>query len=216
MGSVDLRLGDCLEIMKGIPSESIDLCLTDPPYGVLEGFSWDNKQYFQSSIKAWMREMLRVVTLGGGMVIFCAEKYLPLILEGERFFQRLLIWDKKCGVGSANNGIWYSTEIMAVFNKGELDRKGIKDFQMSIFSVKKERLNYQYGHPTQKPAQLMNWLINHYSNVDDTILDPFMGSGTTGVACQELGRNFIGIEINEKYFKIAERRINQATKELFV
>jgi site-specific DNA-methyltransferase (adenine-specific) len=137
-------------------------------------------------------------------------------LEQEQYFQRLLIWDKKCGVGSINNGIWYSTEIIAVFNKGGLDKKGIKDFQMSIFSVSKTKMNYQYEHPTQKPIQIMSWLLNHYSNPEDVILDPFMGSGTTGVACQELGRNFIGIEINEKYFKIAERRINQATKELFV
>lgn len=78
------------------------------------------------------------------------------------------------------------------------------------FKRDKEKL-----HPTQKPVELIKYLIKTYSKQGDTILDPFMGSGTTGVACKELDRNFIGIEISEKYFKIAERRINQTMESLF-
>ena len=70
-------------------------------------------------------------------------------------------------------------------------------------------------HPTQKPVSLMKWCIEKHININ-TIFDPFMGSGTTGVACKELGRNFIGIEISPEYFKIAEKRITQATTELFI
>jgi len=86
--------------------------------------------------------------------------------------------------------------------------------ETSLWWMKANASNY--FHPTEKPVWLLKRMIENSSDREDLILDPFMGSGTTGVACQELGRNFIGIEINEKYFKIAERRINQATKELFV
>jgi site-specific DNA-methyltransferase (adenine-specific) len=71
-------------------------------------------------------------------------------------------------------------------------------------------------HPTQKPKPLMGMIINDFSKAGDTILDPFMGSGTTGVACKELGRNFIGIEIEPKYFEIAKRRIDNTQVDMFV
>ena len=71
-------------------------------------------------------------------------------------------------------------------------------------------------HPTQKPVKLIKYLLNIHSLQGQTVLDPFMGGGSTGIACRELSRNFIGIEIDESYFKLAEHRINQATTELFV
>ena len=77
-----------------------------------------------------------------------------------------------------------------------------------------ESKRYHYFHPTEKPKGVIARMIQNSSDVGDTILDPFMGSGTTGVACKELGRNFIGIEIEPKYFEIAQRRINQTMENL--
>jgi len=205
-----IHQGDCLEVMKTMADNSIDCVITDPPYGVLKDFDWDNVDYFQSSIKKWIAESLRVTKYG--LLLFCAEKFLPLILKDEKTFQRLLIWNKKCGVGSINNGIWYSTEPIAVFIKNkEIEKRGDKDFSLSIFNKSKRDGNYQFDHPTIKPYQLMEWLIKHYTKEDDLILDPFAGSGSTCVAAQNLHRNFIGIELEEKYCEIARDRLRQDT-----
>lgn len=97
---------------------------------------------------------------------------------------------------------------MFIKNK-EIDKKGKKDFSLSIFNQSKTENNYSFNHPTIKPIQLINWLIEHYSDKDDLIFDPFMGSWTTARACKDLGRNFIGCELDEKYCEIGEQRLRQ-------
>lgn len=171
--------------------------------------SWDDNEYFLNNLKPWFDECYRVSK--NGIVWFCADKMIPIILKyyGDKFL-RLLIWDKPPGsqfAGAMNNKLWYSIEPILVFNKSELTKKGKQsDYGYSTYQARTIPLK-KYGHPTVKDVGLMEWLIRHYSDEGDKILDPFMGSGSTGVAAVNTGRFFIGIEKDDKYFEIAKQRI---------
>ena len=211
MSEVKLYLGDCLEVMKSIPDKSVDAVITDPPYGIkrdkgFEGFggfgtpiarkryegNWDNKrpnnQYFKEILR-----IANIVLIFGGNYF---SDYLPVS-------NHWVAWDKR--------------NTMPTFGDCELVWTNIK--RNSVKMITKE-YNGLIGkederfHATQKPVKIIHWLINSYIAEEMTILDPFMGSGTTGVACVQTGRNFIGIEIDEKYFKIAEKRIKDAQQQM--
>jgi DNA modification methylase len=212
----ELHLGDCLEVMKGMKDKSIDLILCDPPYGVkmdkgfegFEGFGgfgqpiarkryeedeWDNER----PAKEIFDHILRV----GKLVIIFGGNFFADILPQSRHW---LVWDK--------------LNTMPTFGDCELawtnsDRKSVKKYTHQYNGlIGKE---YSRWHPTQKPVKLFNSIIQDYSQENQTIFDPFMGSGTTGVACKMLNRNFIGCEISKKYYDIAETRISKQTPPLF-
>lgn len=197
--------GDCLEVLKDIPDQSIDLTITDPPYGILKSQEWDGKMHYLTTIEKWMKEIKRVSIFGA--IVFTSDKYLSELLLQDKY-HRLLVWDKKTGCGSANNHIWYSSEYIAVFRYSEkAEQRGDKKLwrNNTISLVKKE--NFDTGHPTIKPIELMECLLRHYSNPDDLILDPFAGSGTTLMAAKKWHRRYIGIEIDKDYCNLAARRI---------
>jgi len=207
--------GDCLEVMKHIPDGAVDLVLTDPPYGVRKAEDWDAEDLFKEQIGKWFKELNRV---SKKTIWFCAGKMLPIIFEAnDAPFFRLLQWNKPAGSqysGASHNNIWYSTEPILLFGGVEDFRKVGKDSVMSFasydaFTIPKKT----FGHPTSKQVKLFEWLLIHHSNPNDLILDPFLGSGTTPVACKQLGRRYIGIEINQKYCDIANERLRQ--EELF-
>lgn len=206
--------GDCLEVMKGIPDKSIDLVLTDPPYGIDVGkkvygkgkydkiwgnslakkkdygiVSWDIKIN-----KEWFSEIIRIsknqIVFGGNY--FC--HWLPI--SGHWIF-----WDKLTGENDFGDGELAWTSFYKPIKKFTFMWNGMLQGNMA----NKEKRE----HPTQKPLPLMQWLLNNYSIETDIILDPFLGSGTTAVACKNLGRRFIGIEISPEYCKIAEDRLRQ-------
>jgi DNA modification methylase len=198
---------DCLEVMKLMPDKSVDLVLTDPPYGIgadkgVGGFgssghkakhytdNWDNTtppiEYFN--------EILRI-----------SKK--AIIFGGQFFTDKLsvnghwIVWDKKGDIKFDNP---FGDCELAWTN---IDKKSVKKYkviQQGFITEEKDRY-----HPTQKPVSLFAAIINDYTEPTDTILDPFLGSGTTAKACQELKRNFIGIEISPEYCKIAENRLKQ-------
>lgn len=187
-----LHLGDCIEFMRTLPDKYFDLCLTDPPYGMNShnmrnavGFmnvDWDSSPASDTQINESIRVSQNQIIWGGN--------YFNLLPS--RCF---LIWDK----GETMYGRSWAECEMAWTNFDKVAR---------IF---KTGTREEKEHPTQKPLTLMRWCIESYSNIGDTIFDPFMGSGTTGVACMQLGRNFVGYEIDHNYFKIAEKRIKQAS-----
>lgn len=203
---------DCVEGMKLIKDKSIDLIITDPPYGVRKKEEWDRKKYFLSNVKLWLDECLRISKT---VIWFCAEKMLPYILKNfEKEFKRLLIWNKPPGsqfAGAMNSNIWYSTEPILVFGelpKGNKNKKyGYSCFNYRTVPQKK------YGHPTTKPLGLIEELIYFHSEEGDIVLDPFIGSGTTAVACKKLNRNFIGFEISKEYCDIANKRLQSVTSQ---
>ena len=197
--------GDCLEVMKGIPDKSVDLVLTDPPYGIgadkgVGGFgssktdkhykdNWDirpSKQVFD--------ELLRV---GKSVIIFGGNFFTDLLPIGKHW----IVWDK---VGQIDFQNPFSDCELAWTN---VDKKSVKKYiviQQGFVAEEKDRF-----HPTQKPVGLFGRILDDYSDENNLILDPFLGSGTTAVACKHLKRNFIGIEISPEYCKIAEERLRQ-------
>lgn len=194
--NIDLRLGDCLELMRDIPDKSIDAVITDPPYGCGKA-DWDD-----SFPTKWYRlgkriaNMVVVITGSSGL-----KDSIPLV--GDDFIDTIAAWNKN---GMTRSPIGFGNWLAAVIANGK-PKQGQNFFYFSVNGEKPE-------HPSPKPLPYMEKLIERTTKEGDTILDPFMGSGTTGVACVKLNRNFIGIEINPQYFEIAKRRIEDAQKQI--
>ena len=202
--SVDLRLGDCLEILPLLAAGSIDAVVTDPPYGKKPNGHFGQKDAIRFSIEDYSwdvkppREIFdEIFRVSCNQIIWGANYFIEYLKSTNCF----LVWDKRNG-----NNPYADVELAWT----------------SFTSVSKKFTHFWLGahiseklyHPTQKPLPLLIWCLLNYTNPGDTILDPFMGSGTTGVACVQTGRNFIGIEIDPKYFAIAERRIEEAQMQI--
>jgi site-specific DNA-methyltransferase (adenine-specific) len=218
---IDLHLGDCLEVMKQIPDKSVDLVLTDPPYNIARenNFStmgragidfgeWDKG----FDLFSYIDQVSRVLNKDGSFVVFNSWRNLGAIAD----------YAEKHG---------FETKDMIRLEKSNpmprnRDRRYITDYECAIWFVKEKakwtfnRQDDKYQrpkfvaciesglHPTQKNLSLMENLVKIHSNENNVVLDPFMGSGTTGLACKNLNRHFIGIEQNANYFEIAKGRIN--------
>jgi DNA modification methylase len=211
LSEVKLYLGDCLEVMKSIPDKSVDAVITDPPYGIkrdkgFEGFGgfgtpiarkkyegdWDNERPNSDYFKQILRIAKTVLIFGGNYF----SDYLPVS-------NHWIAWDKR--------------NTMPTFGDCELVWTNIKRNSVKMITKEYNGLigkEEERFHATQKPVKIIHWLINNYIDENTTILDPFMGSGTTGVACVQTGRNFIGIEIDPTYYAIAEKRIKDAQQQM--
>ena len=210
---VTIYHADCRDILPLIPDKSIDLVLTDPPYGVRKD-DWDDKLEFVYFVQEWIQKLTLLAPI---IIWFTSSKHLPQMLQGRNDFHRLLIWNKPPGTqyaGSSHNNIWYSFEPILVFGneKTIIKKGGDSPYSYAVFnaSTTPER---NFNHPTSKPESLINWLVQHYSDKDDIILDPFLGSGTTCYCAKKLNRYSIGIEIEEKYCEIAANRCRQMVME---
>ena len=215
-----LILGDCLEKLKDIPDESIDCIITDPPYGInyesnhhkkgtkydarTASVGWDKKEYFFPFKECW-----RVLKNDCDLYVFGSFKNLPLLPEPKQ----ILVWDKVIGgMGDLEANYAVDFELIFYFKKG---RRILNKRPPSSILVCEKTVSFSTGnpnelfHPTQKPVGVIEELILNSTRGGEFVLDPFMGSGTTGVAALKLGRRFIGIEIDEGYFKIAEKRIGE-------
>ena len=204
--------GDCLKIMKEIPDNSIDLIVTDPPYGILpkgknrDKFEWDNINLEQFT-KKWFKELYKKGKENSFLYIFWSQKYLKL---GFEIFNpdRLIFWRYNNLINGGNGDFAYDYESIFVIKKG--NPKLIKGKHSCDLEYTKPQSNFRNDkllHPTQKSLQLIKHLIKISSNENDTVLDPFMGSGTTCVAAKKLKRNYIGIEIDKKYYRMTEDRL---------
>jgi DNA modification methylase len=201
---------DCLEILPLIPDKSIDLVLTDPPYGVRKKEEWDDKNNFLLNIEIWLEELRKI---SPRIMWFASDNMLADILRNQYDLFRTLTWNKPIGSqynGASHNNIWYSSEIILLFGEREkwVEKGKDSEWGYSVFNAPTVAQS-TFGHPTTKPLKLMKELAKHHSDISDLILDPFLGSGTTAVAAKQLGRKFIGIEIEEKYCKIAVQRLAQ-------
>ena len=239
-----LILGDCLEKLKEIPDNSIDLVLTDPPYCNVFNVDWDrfNKNEFLDFMEKVVIESKRILKENGSIYIFGMlpiVKNISLIMDKYFIYQNWITW-AKCRGRNTTNKFGSNREEILFYTKGDIPRtfhrqdttikrqygggdkrdyvlKGktprefviATDVWTDIMEVGISPKEKSSGHPTQKPIKLINRIVSASSDKDNLILDPFMGSGTTGVAALKLQRRFIGIEINPEYFKIAERRINE-------
>lgn len=243
--------GDCLEEMKKIPDGSIDLVLTDPPYGTT-ACKWDTCIPF---VPMW-EQLKRITKKNGAIVLFGSQPFTSaLVMSNPKMFKYEWVWKKSKPNGwqHAQNQPMKTTENISVFSQSPMGHKSLLDDKRMEYNpqgVKDngefEVKNYTHGrtmgarpnqvgkicksktgfpsnflefpnvvgkktiHPTQKPVALMEYLIKTYTNEGETVLDFTMGSGTTGVACKNINRNFTGIELDKEYFEIAKKRIEQS------
>jgi site-specific DNA-methyltransferase (adenine-specific) len=225
---IDLRKGDCLEVMKDIPDNSIDLIVTDPPYKITSrGSSGTMGGYWKSDIakkgkifnnnniscKEYLPEFYRILKDKTILYLMCnntnLQEMINVGIQTGFNFVKCLIWEK----GNKICGRYYMNcfEYILLFRKGgdkPINNCGTPDIlQIPIKKMKDEIGNNL--HDTEKPTELMKILIENSSNENETILEPFMGIGSTGVACINTNRNFIGIELDENYFNIAKERIEK-------
>lgn len=230
---IKLMEGDCLERMGEIPDDSVDLVLTDPPYGTTR-CKWDSV----IPLGLMWEQVKRVTKPKGAIVLFSAEPFTSaLVMSNPKMFRYDLIWSKSQGSDflNANRKPLRSHENVLVFSTGQTKynpqmrpgdpyvshRNGSKNtecygkfktvetvsdgsrFPLTVMDYPKDR-----GlHPSQKPVPLLEYLIKTYTDEGETVLDFTMGSGSTGVACVNTGRSFIGIELDEHYFDVATERI---------
>ena len=219
---IDLRLGDCLEVMQSIPDKSIDLCLTDPPYNIARN----------NNFSTMGRAGIDFGELDKGFDLFSYIDQVNRILKKDGSFVVFNAWRNLGAIADYAETQGFETKDMIRLEKSNpmprnRDRRYITDYECAIWFVKKgakwtfNRQDEKYQrpkfvasiesglHPTQKNLGLMKELVKIHSNQGDTVIDPFMGSGTTGVACKNLSRKFIGIEQDANYFEIAKNRIEQ-------
>jgi len=232
--TVSLMLGDCLERMKEIPDGSVDMVLCDLPYGTTQN-KWDSV----IPLAPLWAEYWRVCT--GPVVLTAAQPFASaLVMSDLARFKYEWVWVKSkiTGVLNAKKMPVRKHELVLVFSAapttynaqglaqknsitkqgGNSDNYGARNsagylqewtnWPRDVLEIASEGSTV---HPTQKPVALMEYLIRTYTNMGDTVLDNTMGSGTTGVACGNTGRHFIGIERDPDYFAIAERRIAEVS-----
>ena len=235
---IDLRKGDCLELMKDIPDKSIDAIIADLPYGVTRA-KWDSIL----DLDLLWKQYERIIKPNGAVILFGSQPFTTTLINSNiKDFKYTLVWDKKMKVGMMNckrMPLRQHEDIVVFYKKqptynpqmtkGKMRNKKIaptKDFEVYGQITPIDNFNDDYypssilefsnanqkakSHPTQKPVPLLEYLIKTYTNEGETVLDNTMGSGTTGVACVNTNRNFIGMELDDKYFEIAKARINEA------
>ena len=232
MSKYELHMGDCLEVMKSIPDSSVDMILCDLPYGTTQN-KWDSVIPFD---ELW-REYSRLCR--GPVVLTASQPFTSaLVMSNAKQFRHNWVWKKTASTGHLNarrmpmkqhedvlvfcrNSPTYNPQGLAPYNKvtrrgnngtnfGDSGKENFQEWTNYPRSVLEFSNDAKPVHPTQKPVALMEYLIKTYTNEGDTVLDNCMGSGTTGVACMNTGRRFIGIEMDAGYFKIAQNRIMEA------
>jgi site-specific DNA-methyltransferase (adenine-specific) len=233
MTKVNLLRGDALQLLKKLEPKSVNLIFADPPYNlsgkdyltcksgrvaVCNKGSWDQIENIHEFNKNWVEECIRVLKDDGTLwisgtlhnhpsigvilkklnlwiindIIWFKPNASPLIQRNRFSPSTELIW-----VASKSKKYYFNYEMAKCLNNGKQMR--------NLWEIPAER--HKTCHPTEKPEKLLERIILIGSEEGDTVLDPFMGSGTTGVVAKQLHRNFIGIEIDDKYFKIAKNRI---------
>jgi site-specific DNA-methyltransferase (adenine-specific) len=222
---IDLRLGDCLELMKGLPDASVDAVITDPPYGI--GFEYsDGKEVASNPLDYWKwleprySEALRLLRPGGFVAVWQAQLNYPYFWDW--FGKQIHIYcAAKNFVQLRKTPINYGYDPVVMFYKEGADplrpskpRRSIDYFVANTAGIISDTSRIEKGHPCPRPLDAVEQVIDNFSLEGGTVLEPFAGSGTTGVACVKLGRNFIGFEINPTYFDIAQRRIAEAQQQI--
>ena len=235
-GDVRLINGDCLVSMESIAYGSVDLLLTDPPYNLglfmqeratnlkrmrenyFGAAGWDNLSAddWAESMDDFFGEAARVVRKGGALIVFMAVIKLETLIglaQKHGFYYKTTGALHKLNPMPRNMNLHFinSTESWVYFVNGAKtgtfnnDGKALHDFFESSVTPKSEK---EFGkHPTQKPVELMDYFVKTLTDPGDVVLDPFMGSGSSGVSAKGLGRQFIGIELDENYFDIARQRM---------
>jgi site-specific DNA-methyltransferase (adenine-specific) len=204
-------------VLPELSPESIDMIITDPPYStpVMSGYGRNSymKNYADLSIqegfvRGLKTQFERVLKPNGSVFMFCDDKYYPSIFRAFYDWKtvQLIVWDKmQIGMGKPFRK---RHELIVYANREAIDYNRSENITHYPTVLKYKPIpSTARLHPAQKPTDLLRDLIIGFTNPGDTVLDPFMGSGSTGEACKETGRNFIGIELNSDIYEIAQTRI---------
>ena len=240
---IDLKCGDCLELMKDIPDKSVDMILCDLPYSLKKRKTTWNDWDCEIDLNRLWEQYNRIIKNNGTILLFGTDLFSAgLILSNYKNYKYKWIWQKESGTGflNAKRMPLRNFEEILVFYKNQptynpqmtigqayTTTKGSKSsnycstdkivttinngerYPLTIINFKRDK-----GlHPTQKPVELLEYLIKTYTNEGDTVLDNCMGSGSTGVACINTNRNFIGFELDNNYFNMAKKRIEKISLE---
>ena len=229
--------GDCFRVMPRMPAGSIDLVVTDPPYGTTD-LAWDKS----IDLDRMWAEIMRLLKPAGVVVCFAAQSFATDVINANRkHFAYDLVWEKARPVGflDANHKPLRAHELMLVFSRkkrshtynpqktpgkpytivrdkpcahyhGHTRNVSVNTGDRHPRSVLRFTHDARSEHPTQKPLALARWLVRSYSNRGDLVFDPFVGSGTTAVACAIEGRACVGIEREPSYLAVARRRVKEA------
>lgn len=231
MYSYELYNGDCLDLMENIPDGNVDMVLTDPPYEIANvGGGLIKKREFINEIDDMgmcqsnfnVKNFLNNIShkfngkekFNG---VFCCSKsqiyhYLTFAIENGLQYG-MTIWHKTDPIPLCNNKYLNDVEFIIYIKGNNVKVNGnYKSKSLVYTSTVNKKDKELYGHPTIKPVKLMSKYILNHSDEGGVVFDPFMGSGTTGVACGNLNRKFIGIELDKGYFEIAKSRIEEAYK----
>lgn len=219
-----IECGDCIQLLKQLPDKSIDLVVTDPPY-VIDNkggglYTQEDKQYvkqlegikdgFSTEVLDELCRVMKKINI----YLWCSQKQLfPLIryfVEGKKCNFNLITWHKTNPVPACGNKYLTDTEYCLFFRE-----KGVKiygefstkfTYYVTPLNQKDKKL---YNHPTIKPLDIIQNLVVNSSQEGDVILDPFLGSGTTAVACVNTNRHYIGFELDKQYYDIACKRLDE-------
>lgn len=229
-------LGDSFKLLKEIPDKSIDLIVTDPPYLLTQKTSLDRNasdNIFTKKIMKiagelkeseldnfdtieWCKEAIRVMKKIN-IYIWCSKLQIPMYFD---FFIKehgcnfnILEWIKTNPVPNFKNQYSNDKEFCLYFRKGGYcvpkDMRSSRTYFLQPINIEEKE---RYGHPTIKPLNIIKQLIENSSKEGEVVLDPFIGSGTTAVACVEMNRQYLGMEKNEKFYNIALKRVEEAEK----
>lgn len=231
IGDCTLYLGDCLEVMPGLGK--VSHVITDPPY---ESYMHKSKEASARRIRLDGRAELKCLdfesidsirkpmidqTVGisdGWALYFCAPegvgRYADVINQSPAKYKRACVWVKPDSTPQLNGqGPAMGSESFVVAWCGKGFARWNAGGKRGVYTHLTNPPNRHGRHPTEKPVSLMREILTDFTNAGETVLDPFMGSGTTGVACVQLQRKFIGIELDPKYFDIACKRIEEAYRQ---
>lgn len=228
MSNYKLYQGDCLEVMKDIEDGSVDLIVTDPPYEIATTGAGMYKQADKQYVKELngmkdgfseevLDELCRVMKKIN-IYFFCSQKQIiPLLdyfVKKKKCNWNILSWHKTNPIPACGNKYLTDTEFILFFREKGVKVYGSFDTKRTWYATPLNQSDKKkYGHPTVKPLSILENLVMNSSQEGEVVLDCFMGSGSTGVACLNTNRDFIGIELDEGYFSIAKERIEGVNKE---
>lgn len=226
--AIELHNADCFDFLKTMPDKCVDLVVTDPPYDIdTVGSGIMKKEHYQKELTdisngfnfEILHELVRVMKKIN-IYIFCSNKQIYPLLNyfikklGGGITFTMLSWHKTNPIPTCGNKYLSDTEYCLYFRQAGVHVGGTAITKKTYYLTPSNTFDKkQFKHPTVKPLHIIKNFIINSSSKDDVVIDPFMGSGTTGVACVELKRNFVGIEINQKYFEIAKQRITNTQRQ---
>ena len=220
MKKFELWHGDCLELMKNIPDGSVDLVLTDPPYGMAFKSNYRKEKYNEIKndkslewLEKYVGECFRILKDNTAAYFFLSWHNVDVFkqaIEKKFKIKNILIWEKNnTSMGDLKASYAPKYEMIIFAHKG---RKLLNGFRYADI-IKANRTGNKL-HPTEKPVDLLELFIKNSSDENAVVFDGFMGSGSCGVACVNTDRLFIGIELDDGYFEIAKKRIEEAVNDL--